>query len=94
MTCACGECFDYGDVVEHKMNASIFGIIIAFSGSLVTIRTAPHLATLTFQEFELQHRDEFEDAPAAQQEDLPDNVIKVDFRGRSPKGDTKTEGAA
>jgi len=94
MTCACGECFDYGDVVEHKMNTSIFGIIIAFSGSLVTIRTAPHLATLTFHEFELQHRDDFGPL-AADEEPDGENVIKVDFtKGRELRKDTKTEGAA
>lgn len=93
MSCACGECFDYGDVVEHKMNTSIYGIIIGFSGSLITIRAAPHLATLTFQEFELQHRDDFEDEPPAVDEDEPDNVINF-TKAAALRANTKTKGAA
>ncbi|RJG46544.1 hypothetical protein [Mesorhizobium sp. DCY119] len=85
------EFFELGDVVEHKMNTSVFGIVIGFAGSLVYIRVSPSLAVLAFHEWEL-HRvenDEFHGGGSG------DNVIPVDFtkKVRLDKN-TKTKGAA
>lgn len=95
MTCPHCDCIELGDVVEHKMNTNVFGIVIGFSGSLILIRVSPSLEVLQFHEWEL---DLVEDAdlPPAQAEDDDTNVIRgVDFTksGRLTP-DTTTEGAA
>ena len=98
MTCSDCNCIELGDVVEHKMNTNVFGIVIGFAGSLVYIRVSPSLAVLSFHEWELQHVDDDEVPPAPErQEDLPadSNVIAVDFtKTRNLRTTTKTAGEA
>lgn len=96
---SCPECnsIELGDVVEHRMNTNVFGIVIGFSGSLVHIRVSPSLAIMSFHEWELDlvENDELPPPPTATKETAPDNVIQVDFtKGRKLRPDTKTEGAA
>ena len=92
MTCENCNCIELGDIVEHRMNTQVVGIVIGFAGSLVYIRVAPSLAVLSFHEWELRLAGG--DLPPAR-EDLPDNVIPVDFtKGRELRRGTKTEGAA
>lgn len=80
-----------GDVVEHRMNTNVFGVIIGFEGTLVSVRLSPSLAIVKFHEFELQTLGDDEYVPPV--EDEGDNV--VDFtKERALRADTKTEGAA
>lgn len=93
MTCAECDCICIGDVVEHKMNTSVFGIVIGIAGSLIYIRTSPTLTVLFFHEWELRAIDD-DDTPPGQQE-TPGGENVVDFtKERALRRDTKTEGAA
>jgi hypothetical protein len=84
-----------GDIVEHKMNTAVFGIVIGLAGSLVYVRTSPTLAILSFHEWELQMAEKVAPPDDKLKQPTPDNVIRVDFtKGRSLTKDTKTEGAA
>lgn len=96
MSCPDCDCITIGDVVEHKMNTDVFGIVIGFSGSLIYIRVSPSLAVLSFQEWELQICEDEELPPPKAEEPVDDNVIfGVDFtKGRQLRRTTKTEGAA
>jgi len=79
-----------GDVVEHKMNSDVFGIVIGFMGSLVAVRVSPTLATLWFHEWELQilQADQPENTPSEE-----DNL--VDFtKAKELRANTKTRGVA
>lgn len=92
MSCAECNCIEVGDIVRHKMNAGVVGIVIGFSGSLIYIRVSPSLATLAFHEWELDLVDD--EAPPAPHVEA-DNVVHVDFtKGRVLTPDTDTEGAA
>lgn len=94
MSCPDCDCIGIGDVVEHKMNTDVFGIVIGFSGSLIYIRVSPSLAVLSFQEWELQIVEE-DDVPPKAEEPISDNVIKVNFtKGAKLRSGSKTEGAA
>lgn len=97
MSCPDCDCIGIGDVVEHKMNTNVFGIVIGFSGSLISIRVSPSLNVLTFHEWELQICED-EDLPplTAASEPVGDNVIQgVDFtKGRKLRPNSDTEGAA
>jgi hypothetical protein len=94
MSCPDCDCIEIGDVVEHKMNTNVFGIVIGFSGSLVIIRVSPSLEVLQFHEWELALMDN-DDAPPAPAAEIDDNVVQVDFtKGRDLTKDTTTEGAA
>jgi hypothetical protein len=99
MTCPDCNCIEIGDVVEHKMNTNVFGIVIGFSGSLILIRVSPSLEVLQFHEWELDVVDDDDVPPneAAEADDLPGtgNVVRVDFtKGALLRRDSKTEGAA
>lgn len=77
-----------GDVVEHRMNTNVFGVVIGHMGSLVGIRISPSLAVLWFHEWELRHTEDdgYDEPPAADQ----DNVI--DFtRAKELRANTKTK---
>ncbi|MFU0504158.1 hypothetical protein [Pseudaminobacter sp. NGMCC 1.201702] len=83
-----------GDVVEHRMNTDVFGVVIGFEGSLLHVRLSPSLVVAKFHEFELRmvEDDEYEPEP---KEAEPSNVIKVDFTKRVKLDkNTKTGGAA
>lgn len=89
------EGFDYGDVVEHRMNPDVFGVVIGFEGTLITVRLSDSLATARFHECELRpfESDEYEPEPDAPQR--ADNVTYVDFtKAAALRADTKTKGAA
>lgn len=96
MSCADCDCINVGDVVEHKMNTSVFGIVIGIAGSLIYIRTSPTLAVLSFHEWELQLAEDDELPPTpAKSEEQPSNVIAVDFtKPRDLRKSTKTAGEA
>jgi hypothetical protein len=96
MSCPDCDCIEIGDVVEHKMNTSVFGIVIGFMGSIVIIRVSPTLDVLQFHEWELQVVDDDEiPPPQSAEQPVPDNVIQVDFtKKRRLRPDTTTEGAA
>jgi len=83
-----------GDVAEHKMNTSVFGIVVGFMGSFVGLRVSPSLDALWFHEFELRPLEDDEytppakEAPAAKADD---NVI--DFtKARELRANSKTKG--
>lgn len=79
------DLLNYGDVVEHRMNTNVFGVVIGFQGSLVGIRLSPSLAVAWFHEWELR-LDEPSGAAA-------DNVI--DFtKARELRANTPTKGVA
>lgn len=81
-----------GDVVEHKMNTNVFGIVIGFAGSVVYLRASPSLATLAFHEWELRPVDD-DGEPEPDEPAEADNV--VDFtRAKELRANTKTRGAA
>ncbi len=90
---SCPDCdgLDVGDVVEHKMNTNVVGIVIGFMGSLAVIRTSPTLEVLSFHECELRAIAD-DETPPSKAEPAPDNVIVVDFtkkqdlRGAKPAG--------
>ena len=97
MSCPDCDCIGIGDVVEHKMNTSVFGIVIGIAGSLIYIRTSPTLAVLSFHEWELQLAEDEELPPPTTKKAPPekddDNVI--DFtKERQLRKTTKTRGAA
>lgn len=84
-----------GDVVEHKMNTNVFGIVIGFAGSVVYLRVSPSLAVLAFHEWELRllEDDEYPEPPAQEAEGgAQDNVI--DFTKAVDLRQAKTKGAA
>lgn len=86
------DCIRIGDVVEHKMNTNVFGIVIGFAGSLVYVRASPSLATLAFHEWELRLMDD-DGEPEPDEPAEQDNVI--DFtRAKELRANTKTKGAA
>lgn len=60
------EGFAYGDVVEHRMNTDVFGVVIGFEGSLITMRLSPSLAKAQFHDYELRsvEDDNYEEPPA------------------------------
>ena len=78
---SCPDCEDdisIGDIVEHRMNPDVFGIVIGFAGSLVYIRTSPMLTTMQFHEWELQHAERVV-APPAKEENPPSaEIINID----------------
>lgn len=87
---SCPDCgaIDVGDVVEHKMNTDVVGIVIGFMGSLAVIRSSPTLDVLSFHEWELRAIGE-DETPPSKAEDPPTGVI-VNFadylRGAKPVG--------
>lgn len=91
---SCPDCdgLDVGDVVEHKMNTGVVGIVIGFMGSLAVIRTSPTLEVLSFHEWELRLIADDAEPPTKAEEPTPDNVVVVDFtkkqdlRGAKPAG--------
>lgn len=94
MTCPDCNCIEIGDVVEHKMNTSVFGIVIGFSGSLVLFRVSQTLEVLQFHEWELEVVDD-EDVPPPEEDADDTNIVRVDFtKGARLRPDSKTEGAA
>ncbi|MBB6299954.1 hypothetical protein [Rhizobium leucaenae] len=97
MSCPDCDCIGTGDIVQHKMNANVFGIVIGFMGTIVIIRVAPTLEVLQFHEWELDlvDDDDMPTPPVAAKQAVDDNVIPVDFTKRRPlKPNTTTEGAA
>lgn len=91
---SCPDCggLDVGDVVEHKMNTNVVGIVIGFMGSLVCLRVSPTLEILSFHEWELRLIADDTGPPTKAEEPIPDNVVVVDFtkkqdlRGAKPAG--------
>ena len=89
------DCFDYGDIVEHKMNTDVFGVVVGFMGSLVGVQVSPSLAVLWFQEFTLRHvdADEYHE-PEGKEEPVASADI-IDFtKARDLRANTKTKGVA
>jgi hypothetical protein len=83
-----------GDVVEHKMNTNVFGIVIGFAGSVVYLRLSPRLRVASFHEWELRLLDD-DGGPEPDEPARADNVVPVDFtRGVKLTKNTKTKGAA
>lgn len=80
-----------GDVVEHRMNTNVFGIVIGFAGSLVYVRASPSLATLAFHEWELRLLDD-DGEPEPDDPAEADNVIN--FTKAVDLLKAKTKGAA
>lgn len=85
------DCIGIGDVVEHKMNTNVFGIVIGFAGSVVYLRVSPSLATLAFHEWELRLMDD-DGEPEPDEPEENDNVVP--FPGVKLTKNTKTKGAA
>lgn len=86
------DCIGIGDVVEHKMNTNVFGIVIGFAGSVVYLRASPSLATLAFHEWELRLMDD-DGEPEPDETAENDNVINF-TRAKELRANTKTKGAA
>lgn len=80
--------FEYGDVVEHRMNTNVFGVVVGFQGSLVGVRVSPSLAVLWFHEFELQPEgiDDYEPDEPQQADNVIDFTRAVDLRRAKTKG--------
>ncbi|KIQ05059.1 hypothetical protein RU07_02350 [Agrobacterium tumefaciens] len=94
MSCECCDYIRIGDIVEHKMNTNVFGIVIAEAGSIRSIRTSPTLAVMNFHEWELRHVASGEPEPPAKEDDET-NVVRVDFnKGQVLTAETPTEGVA
>jgi hypothetical protein len=95
MSCPHCDCIELGDVVEHRMNTNVFGIVIGFSGSLVLIRASPSLEVLQFHEWELDAVGDDEPTVTATEDDETNVIRGVDFTksGRLTP-ETTTEGAA
>ncbi len=94
MTCeTCGS-IELGDVVEHRMNTNVFGIVIGFMGSIVIIRVSPSLQTMYFHEWELDPVDD--DDYGDPLEAVPDDDTNVvDFTTAVKlRRNTTTRGAA
>lgn len=92
MTC---DCIDIGDVVEHRMNTDVFGIVIGLAGSLVFIRISPTLQVLSFHEWELQPVDDEEYTPPGGGKVVPEEDSNViDFTRARDLRSAKTKGAA
>ena len=90
--CADCDCIDIGDVVEHRMNTNVFGVVLGFEGSLVHLRLSPSLARAAFHEWELRlldDDDEFDEPEGG--ESLPEDSNVVPFTLTAA---TKTKGAA
>jgi hypothetical protein len=89
--CADCDCLKVGDVVEHKMNTNVFGIVLGFQGSLVQIRVAPSLATMQFHELELRLLDDDDEYDGPDEDEVPEpgNVVPFTLTAR-----TKTMGSA
>lgn len=86
--------FGMGDVVEHKMNTKVFGIVIGFMGSLVGIRVSPSLNVLWFHEWELRLAENEEYEPPVGDEEPGDSNV-VDFtKARELRANTPTKGVA
>lgn len=87
---SCPECdgLELGDVVEHKMNTNVIGIVIGFMGSLAVIRTSPTLEVLSFHEWELRLIADDETPPTKAEEPIPGVIINfADYlRGAKPAG--------
>jgi hypothetical protein len=97
MSCPDCDCIELGDVVEHKMNTNVFGIVIGFMGTIVLVRVAPTLEVLQFHEWELDlvDDDDVPTPPVATKQAVDDNVVQVDFtKRRIFTPGTPTEGAA
>ena len=88
-----------GDVVQHKMNTNVFGIVVGFQGSLVGVRVSPSLATLWFHEFEMQPLEDEGEADPQEPEEAPaDNIADsgnvIDFTRAVDLRRAKMKGAA
>lgn len=84
-----------GDVVEHKMNTNVFGIVIGFAGSIVYLRLSPSLQVASFHEWELQLLDDDGEPLDSKEVEVADNVIQVDFtKARKMNEKTPTKGMA
>lgn len=93
MTCDC-DYFDFGDEVRNRQNPRLTGVVIGDRnwGSEYLVRLADGASTIWWHGFEIEH--DGDDTPPAK-EDMPDNVIPVDFtKGRAMTAETTTEGAA
>jgi hypothetical protein len=94
MSCPDCNCIELGDVVQHKMNTNVFGIVIGFSGSLVLIRVSPTLEVLQFHEWELELTDDDVPPLTTVANDEPSADV-IDFtKERQLRNTTKTRGAA
>lgn len=87
--------FCYGDVVEHKMNTNVFGMVMGFEGSLVIVRLCPSLDIDSFHDFELQLADfdEFEEPTPYDPEKGGAEVINF-TEAKALRANTKTRGVA
>lgn len=93
MTCDC-DYFDFGDEVRNRQNPHLTGVVIGDRnwGSEYLVRLADGASTIWWHSIEIEH-DGGGTPPA--KEDMPDNVIPVDFtKGRAMTAETTTEGAA
>jgi hypothetical protein len=81
--------FGYGDVVEHRMNTDVFGVVIGLEGSLVHVRLSPSLAVAKYHDCELRpiEDDEYREPEGG-------NVVRVDFTKREKLETAKPRGAA
>lgn len=82
--------FGIGDVVQHKMNPDVFGMVIGFAGSVVSVRLCPTLAVVMYHDFELEFVPEFTSADGA----AAQNVIRVDFTKKRKLEDIEPSGTA
>lgn len=83
-----------GDVVEHRMNTNVFGIVVGFMGSLVGVRVSPSLAVRWFHEFELTAVEDDEVPPGAKEEPPVASADIVDFTKAADLRRAKMRGAA
>lgn len=82
-----------GDFVQHRANTNVFGVVIGFEGSLISVRLSPSLAVAEFHEFELEPLEDVDNEP--EPKSAPDVGNVVNFtEAKALRADTKTRGAA
>lgn len=90
--------FDYGDFVEHRLNANVVGIVIGgdMFGRVYQVRLSPSLAVATFHGVELRLADdeEYRGPPAKEAPDAASNDNVIDFTKAADLRRAKTRGAA
>lgn len=82
-----------GDYVQHVLNPNVWGIVIAFEGSLLHLRLCPSLAVVKFHEYELQRADD-EEYHGDNKEEPPEADNVIDFTKAVDLRKAKTKGAA
>lgn len=89
--------FEFGDFVRNIQNPHLTGQVVGEMdwGDRYQVRLADGASTITWHWIEFELDPDMQPPVKAESQDLPDNVIPVDFtKARELRNETKTEGAA